>query len=148
MTLSKRRRHGDRTKGLALALWVNAGLLGVIAFGVVSRGDLPGVMPVAAAQNQGPIAGGGGVFIMPAQFSNNVWGTYLLDVDSQTLAAYTYLPGQRQLQLVAARTYKYDRRLQNFNTATPSPNEVKELLDREVRIQEQVAPAPAGGGAP
>lgn len=137
--------NGNR--GLTKALWANAGVLGVIALVLVMRAGSgetkwPSLMPAAFGQNTPPIAGGAGVFIMPGQFSRDTWGVYMLDVDAQTLAAYTYVPGQRQLQLVAARTYRYDRRLQNFNTATPSPDEVKELLERE---QRRAVPVPPGG---
>lgn len=113
----------------------------MIAIGVFTHSDLPSFLPLAAAQNQAPIAGGAGVFVMPAQVSNTVWGCYLLDVDSQTLALYTYAPGARQLKLEAARTYRYDRRLENFNTAAPSPNEVRELLERDKRLQQNGADA-------
>ena len=49
----------------------------------------------AYGQNQAPIAGGGGVFIMPGQMQTNVWGCYLLDVDSKTLCAYQFYPGEK-----------------------------------------------------
>ena len=64
-------------------------------------------------------------------FSVNVWGCYLMDVDQQTLCAYQYLPGEKQLRLVAARNFKNDRKLGNYNTANPSPNEVRDLIDKE-----------------
>ena len=52
--------------------------------------DIGGGAPtprVTAAQPA--IAGGAGVFIAPAQFSSNIWGVYLLDVDQQTICAYS-----------------------------------------------------------
>lgn len=139
-----------RNLPLLIALWANAAVFAVIAFAMLTRPGLPSMLPLASAQNQPPIAGGAGVFIMPAQFSSNTWGVYLLDVDSQTLAAYQYLPGPRQLQLVAARTYRYDRGLQNFNTAAPSPREVEELLRMEERVRRgnPVTPAPQTPGDP
>ncbi len=48
------------------------------------------------AQNQPPIAGGAGVFVMPAQIGPGQWGCYLLDVDAGTLCAYQYMPGSRR----------------------------------------------------
>jgi hypothetical protein len=71
---------------------------------------------------------------MPAQFSPNTWGCYVMDVDTQTLVAYQFLPGEKQLRLIAARNFRFDRRLGNFNT-TPPPLEVKELVDREEQTQ-------------
>jgi len=70
---------------------------------------LPSFLPAAYAQQQPPIAGGGGVFIMPAQFSVNTWGCYLLDIDAQTVVAYQFYPGDRQLRFVAARNYRFGR---------------------------------------
>src|SRR5688572_12769134 len=98
---------------------------------MLSRDNSPQILPAAFAQNQQPIAGGAGLFMMPAQFSSNTWGCYLMDVDSQTLAAYQYLPGEHALRLVAARNFRYDRKLGNYNTANPSPQEVKELVEKE-----------------
>lgn len=137
-----------RNLPLLIALWANAAVFAVIAFAMLTRPGLPSFLPIASAQNQPPIAGGAGVFVMPAQFSSNTWGAYLLDVDSQTLAAYQYLPAQRQLQLVAARTYRYDRGLQNFNTAAPSPREVEELLRMEERVRRGNPVSPASSPPP
>ena len=128
MTMKKPRRLTHT----AIALYINAALLLAILLAMASRGNgIPEILPVAAAQTQLPIAGGAGFFIMPAQFSQNVWGCYLLDVDSQTLCAYQYLEGRKQLRLVAARNFQYDRRLSNFNTGSPSPLEVRALVEKE-----------------
>lgn len=128
-------------RGLVYALWANAALLAVIAVILLARGErVPGLLSVASAQNTPPIAGGGGVFIMPAQFARETWGTYLLDVDNQTIAAYVFTPTRRQLELVAARSYRYDRALENFNTAAPSPSEVRELLRRQADLRSGMPP--------
>jgi len=113
-----------------VALYVNAAVLGVIALILLYRPGVPSMLPAAMAQNQAPIAGGAGVFVMPAQLSQNTWGCYLLDVDAQTLAAYQFFPGEKMLRLSAARNFRFDRRLGNFNTL-PSPNEVADLVEKE-----------------
>lgn len=119
---------------LTLALWANATMLAVIAVVLVGRGGgnrFPDVLPAAHAQQvPQPIAGGAGLFLMPAQFSGNTWGCYVMDVDTQTLVAYQFLPGEKQLRLIAARNFRFDRRLSNFNTA-PAPAEVRDLLEKE-----------------
>ncbi len=117
-------------RNLVWALYVNAALLVAILVVLVARGGEPRFMPVAYGQNQPPIAGGAGVFMMPAQFSANTWGCYLMDVDAQTLCAYQYYPGDKQLKLAAARNFRFDRRLSNFNTV-PSPQEIQDLVQRE-----------------
>ncbi len=120
-----------RTTPLTVALYLNAALLAGILLTMGSRSSIPQILPVAAGQIQPPIAGGAGVFIMPAQFSTNLWGCYLMDVDAQTLCAYQYQPGEHQLRLMAARNFRWDRHLGNYNTANPSPAEVKDLVEKE-----------------
>ncbi len=128
------------------ALYVNAAVLGVIGWMLMGRGGGSGRAAnggamlgasgigasVAMGQYQPPIAGGAGIFVMPAQFSMNTWGCYLLDVDRQTLCAYEFFPGDKELRLIAARNYIYDRQLKDFNTA-PSPVEVHRLVEEEKR---------------
>ena len=116
---------------IVIALWANAVLIGALVIVLLTRSDAPVLTPAAFAQTQIPIAGGAGLFVMPAQFSTNTWGCYVMDVDSQTLCAYQFLPGEKQLRLVAARNFKYDRRLGNFNTEPP-PLEIKELGEKEL----------------
>ncbi|HYE19521.1 MAG TPA: hypothetical protein VEA69_13805 [Tepidisphaeraceae bacterium] len=120
------------SRAVVIALWGNALLLAGILLSLVNRGgsSVPSLLPAAYAQ-QAPIAGGAGVFVMPCQTSPNTWGAYLLDVDSQTLCVYQFFPGEKQLRLLAARNYKYDRRLNRFNSDGPSPTEVKALVERE-----------------
>jgi hypothetical protein len=116
---------------VVLALYLNAALLGAIVIILLDRNSGPSILPSAMAQNAAPIGGASGCFIMPGQFAEKSWGCYLLDVDSQTLCAYEYFPGEKQLRLIAARNFKYDRKLSNFNTDRPTPSEVKDLLDKE-----------------
>jgi hypothetical protein len=122
----KRRR---RSNALAFALFANAAALCAIVVLLASRSS----PPMAFAQMQPSIAGGAGVFVMPAQFSRDVYGCYLLDVDAQTLCVYQFYPLEKQLRLAAARTFRFDRKLADFNTALPSPDEVKELLEKQAR---------------
>jgi len=116
---------------VAVALYVNAALLGGVLLVLLGRDSTLTLAPQAYAQQQPPIAGGAGLFIMPAQFSSNVWGLYLMDVDQQTICAYTVTGSPQQLRLIAARNFRNDRKLGNFNTATPSPSEVKDLVEKE-----------------
>lgn len=98
---------------------------------LLSRGDSPTILSAAwAQQRQGPIAGGAGLFVMPAQLSGNQWGCYLMDVDRGTLCVYQYQAGMSQLKLVAARNFTNDTKLSNMNTA-PSPQEISDLVDKQ-----------------
>jgi hypothetical protein len=121
------RRHGP----LIQALYLNAALLLAILAVLLFRGNGPGLSsPAFGAPQMMPIAGGGGVFLMPAQFSINTWGCYLMDIDSQNICAYQYIPGERQLKFVAARNYREDRKLRDWNTSPP-PAEIARMNQTE-----------------
>ena len=129
-----------KNKPLILVLYVNAALLAAIVVILLGRSSAPGFLPAALGQNQLPIGGGAGVFIVPAQFSTNVYGCYIMDVDAQTICAYQFYPADKQLRLVAARSYRNDRKLTDFNTPSPTPDEVGQLLEQQqqnARVKEQ-----------
>jgi hypothetical protein len=120
---------------LAGALWANALAMGLIAGALLVRGDgreignMPSLTPSAFAQGQ-PIAGGGGLYLMPAQLASNVWGVYVMDVDRQSLMVYHYDPAGRRLNFVAARELTHDRMLGNYNTF-PDPQEIRNIAEKE-----------------
>ena len=120
----------NSSRSIVVALWGNAALLAVILAVLLGRSNMPSVLPAAYAQNQPPIAGGGGIFVMPGQMQTNVWGCYLLDIDNKTLCAYQFYPGEKKLRLVAARNYKWDTKLEAFGTDL-TPAEVKALVERQ-----------------
>ncbi|HMB95884.1 MAG TPA: hypothetical protein VKK61_07585, partial [Tepidisphaeraceae bacterium] len=120
-----------RERWTTVALYLNAALLVAVLIVLLGRDNAPRILPAALGQNQLPIGGGAGVFIVPAQFSVSTYGCYLMDIDAQTLCAYEFFPGDKQLRLIAARNFRYDRRLGNFNTEKPTPAEVKQLVDQE-----------------
>ncbi|HEX8912477.1 MAG TPA: hypothetical protein VF796_08960 [Humisphaera sp.] len=151
--ISRRRR---RNRPLVLALYVNAALLAAVLVAVLSRGT--GGTSAAYAAPAGdapqPIAGGNGLYLMPGQFSQNVWGCYVMDTNRRTLLAYEYVGGTRSLRLVAARGYEQDLNLRKFNTFPPV-EEVERLVQMEkagVRgvekpaNEKQPGDAPAGDG--
>ena len=78
---------------------------------------------------------------VPAQFSAITFGCYLMDIDNQTLTAYQYLPPNNQLKLLAARNFRWDRRLGNYNTA-PAPLEIKQYVDTEQQAGNRVLDKP------
>src|SRR5688572_12089820 len=125
--MMRQRRIGSTT----VALWVVAALLAMnLAATLAKRDGLSVAWAADAPGRQGPIAGGCGIFVMPAQLSGNTWGAYLMDIDRGTLAVYQFFPGTRQLQFVAARNFTNDTKLSNFNTL-PAPQEVVDLVDKQ-----------------
>jgi hypothetical protein len=143
-----------RISSTNVALWVVAALLAMNLVATLARRDAPGLSVAWAADanapgRQGPIAGGGGMFVMPAQLSGNTWGAYLMDIDRGTLCVYQFFPGTRQLQFVAARNFTNDTKLANFNTL-PAPQEIIDLVDKQNKARggaDGAAPAPNGGNA-
>lgn len=124
-----------RARSISLALYLNAAVLAVIAIALLGRSSNPISFDSAAFAQQvpQPIAGGAGFFLMPAQFSTNQWGCYVMDVDAQTLTAYVYTPRDSRsgdLRLAAARSFVFDRQLKNYNTA-PRPEEIEQLVNLE-----------------
>src|SRR3954471_20633254 len=110
-----------QNSAVARALYLNAALLGGILLVLVARNGAPSfTAPAFGAPMAQPIAGGGSIYLMPAQFSLNTFGCYLMDIDKQTLCAYQFKPGSTQLQFVAARQFTSDLRLKLFNTG-PDP---------------------------
>ena len=129
---------------MSLALGANAAALALIGVALLARPDGPSFLPSAVAQNQLPMAGGAGVFIVPAQFSSlpsGRFGCYLIDVDAQTLSAYEMstatAAAPSQLRLIAARSFRHDRRLGNYNTFPP-PGEI-EALNEKAQVQIRAA---------
>lgn len=117
---------------LVIALYLNAALLAGILIALLSGPRMPSFLSSAFAAGPAPqpIAGGSGIYLMPAQFSQNQWGCYVMDVDAQTLCAYQWM-GDKKLRLVAARSFRHDRQLHDFNTDNPTPEEVRKLVELE-----------------
>lgn len=137
----------QKSKALVVGLYLNAALLVGVIVCLLGRNGGPMIFTQPAyGQQQAPIAGGAGVFIMPGQLTSNSWGCYLLDVDAQTLCTYQFRPGDQTLRLLAARSYRYDRQLSNMNTE-PAPADIRQLLEKErqpIRTNSQ----PEGESAP
>jgi hypothetical protein len=58
------------------------------------------------------------------------------------------MPGDKNLRLVSARNFQYDRRLRNFNTE-PDPQSIRELIEKEAnpprRMNNELAPVSPEG---
>lgn len=119
---------------IVLALYANAAalflILLVIAGRVISTGGMTWFDEPVYGQQAQPVAGGGSLFLMPAQLSSNTWGCYVLDANAQTLTVYQYYSGEKMLRLVAARNVRFDRQLSSYQTAPP-PAEVQQMVERE-----------------
>jgi hypothetical protein len=113
------------------ALWVIAILLASVATALwVRPGDGP--LPTALAQGQA-LAGARGIFAFTGPLSRDQYGLFMLDVDQGTLWCYAFetAGGTSKLRLVAARTWIYDRYLQDFNCAAPDFRMVQQLVSQQ-----------------
>jgi hypothetical protein len=125
-------RQLPRNRALVIALYVNATLLLAVLVALLTGARTPSFLPEAYGTQLSPqpIAGGGGIYVMPAQFSQTQWGCYVMDVEAQTLCAYQWF-GDKKLRLVAARSFRNDRQLHDFNTDNPTPADVGKLVELE-----------------
>lgn len=112
-------------------LWIIAILLAVIATTLLtqSSGDW-----ASRAFADSPMAGARGIFAFTGQLDKNSYGLFMIDVDARTVWCYQYLPATRKLKLVAARSFDYDRYLQDYNNDGPVEEDVKEMLSDQRRI--------------
>ncbi len=124
-------------------LWIIAILLAIIATALVVG---PGNgLSIQAAQGDSPMAGARGIFAFTGQLDKHSYGLFMMDVDSSNVWCYQYVPGTRRLKLVAARSFLYDRYLENYGLDEPSPAEIKAVLDKQRRIKNRIS---RGGIAP
>ena len=121
-------RRPRRSNAVAYALFANAAIMLGILITLLGRGGPFSATPAMAEPTQSPIAGGGGVFVMPCQLHTNMWGCYLLDTERQTLCAYEYRTGDKSMVLTAARHFQYDLQLKNYDTF-PAWYDVQKLVE-------------------
>lgn len=116
--------------------WVIAMALVVIATTLVVRNDGPSGAGVALGQ---AVTSGGarGVFAFSGQLSKGSYGVYMVDVDAMTMWVYEYLPQKGCMRLAAARTWRYDRYLENHNVCDLPPDVVEQMIEdqRQYRLQ-------------
>jgi len=89
---------------------------------------------VSAADSGGTAAatsgGAGPLFAVAGQISKDTYGLYLVDTQNATICLYEWLPQNRKLRLLAARSIRWDRQLQEYNTEIP-PSEVEKLVSNQ-----------------
>jgi len=88
--------------------------------------------PSADAQAQLQTGMEDGIMVIPVQIGRDSYGLAMVDTAEQTLWIYEINnrgPAYNRLRLLAARSWRYDRLLQQYNTAEPKPEQVKILLE-------------------
>ena len=75
------------------------------------------------------------MFAFSGQLTKNTYGVYLVDVDAMTLWMYEYQPQERCMRLAAARTWRYDRYLENLNICDLPPEVVERMVEEQREYQ-------------
>ena len=73
-----------------------------------------------------------GILVIPVQIERDSYGLAMVDTVGQTLWIYELNsrgPAHSRLKLLAARSWQYDKLLQQYNTAEPKPEQVKMMLE-------------------
>lgn len=130
-----RTRHAKALWLIGIGLLANAAVLLLrghapdIAF---DRAALAQAVPTAPAQPLGTR----GIYMMPAQLGPMSFGLYLVDVDSGTICVYKALPDTNKFRLMAARSFRYDRFLEDFNNEPLHPKDVQKLVEAQQQRQD------------
>ena len=123
-------RYGSEKRWLLPALIV-PGVLIVLFIG--SKLD-----PPATAQAELQTGTDNGILVIPVQIGRESYGLAMVDTVGQTLWIYELNsrgPAHSRLNLLAARSWRYDRLLEQYNTAEPKPEQVKMLLENLGQMQ-------------
>ena len=122
--------HAAPRRRFAVAQWLIAISLAVIAFNLTLREQQ--TIPDALAQ---PVraAGARGIFAFSGQLTPTSFGVFMVDVDEGTLWCYEYGGGgsAKKLRLVSARSWLFDRYLEDFQCELPSPLEIRDLVEQQ-----------------
>ena len=76
----------------------------------------------------------------PIQLGAGIEGIALIDHQNKTICIYQYdlrKAAHERFSLVAARNFNYDMRLTNYNNANPTPEIVKQWVQRAPQTQDQ-----------
>ena len=81
--------------------------------------------------------------VVPIQIGRDSYGLAMIDVERETLWIYEINPRgtiHNRLKLLAARSWKYDRFLQDYNTSEPRPEQVRLLLEELGQLPKEQEP--------
>jgi hypothetical protein len=106
-------------------LWIGLAVAAIVLVGL-----LGGKMSLwAGAELEAPAA----VSVVPLQLGRESYGIAMVDAKSETIWIYeinSRAPAHSRLKLVAARSWHYDKMLEEYNSAQPKPSEVKNIIEQ------------------
>ena len=110
--------------------WLIAGSLLTIAVSFVTQRGVPDLSGVAFGQPT-TSAGARGVFAFSGQLTKNTYGVYVVDTDTATMWMYEYMGAKGCLRLAAARSWRFDRYLENHNSCDLPPETVEQMIEEQ-----------------
>lgn len=113
----------------SVATWIIAIALSVIATCLLLRPD-PSFHGSAFGQTS--VMGTQGIHAFTGQLDRDKYGLFMMDVENGTVWVYEYFPMKHRLKLACARSYKYDRYLDDFNNDDlTTPEKIREMVERQ-----------------
>ena len=106
-------------------VWVGLAVAGIVIVGLFG-----GKMNLWAGAELVPPAA---VSVVPLQLGRESYGLAMVDAKSETIWIYeinTRGPAHSRLKLMAARSWHYDKLLEEYNSAQPKPSEVKNIIEQ------------------
>ena len=103
--------------------------LGVIAVSFAGNK----IKSIARAQAPQANNNAGNIVVVPVQLGRDSYGIAMVDQLEQRIWVYELNSRggtHNRLRLLAARNFKYDRLLDDYNTGEPKPEQVKNILER------------------
>jgi hypothetical protein len=73
------------------------------------------------------------VSVVPIQFGRDTYGLAMVDAKNETIWIYELSnrgPAHSRLKLLAARSWHYDKLLEEYNNAEPTPRQVKNIIEQ------------------
>lgn len=127
-----------RDRRIGTALWLIVVLLAVIATSLLMR-PAGGFSLLQRAYGESQMAGARGIYAFIGPLDKNRTGLWMMDVDAGNVWVYEYLASTRKLRLAAARSFVFDRYLEDWNCDEPTLEEVKLMLDRARRSKNRIS---------
>ncbi len=118
--------------------WKTAGIvLLAVALGVALGGG--GLLDRAEAQTQGEA--GGVIAVMGEQLRGDA-PLVLVDTREESIMVYDYSYSRNTIELTSARSYRWDKRLEDWETRGPSVDEVRTRVEEGPVPEEPRRPPP------
>lgn len=86
------------------------------------------------------------ILAVPVQISRDNQGLAIIDTRNRTIWVYEFFDRQtgfKQIRLMAARSWEYDRLLTEWNSADPTPQQIRTILENihQKQMLESIQPA-------